>query len=64
MANRHATASTGDGAVVTSALATAAPTQPMANTHRALMRSARLNSALTSVPATNPPCTAIVSHAS
>ena len=35
----------------------------MANSRRACSRSARFSTALTSVPATKPPCTAIVSHA-
>jgi len=38
-------------------------TQPMANSRRALITSARFSRALTSVPATKPPCTAMVSHA-
>jgi len=63
VAKRQATASTGDGAVAVIAFARAAAMQPAANTQRALTRSARLSIALTSVPATNPPCTAMVSHA-
>ena len=63
VAKRHATTSTGDGAEVTRALAAAAPKQPMPNTQRGFTRSDRLSSAATRVPATNPPCTAIVSQA-
>ena len=45
------------------AFAAAPATQPAANSRRALKTSARLSTALISVPATNPPCTAMVSHA-
>src|SRR5215208_1843559 len=45
------------------ALAMAPSAQPTANSPRELTTSARLSSALIRVPITNPPCTAIVSHA-
>src|SRR5213593_1967852 len=45
------------------ALAEAASTQPAANNHRGLTMSGRLSRAESSVPMTNPPCTAIVSQA-
>ena len=63
VAKRQATASTGDGATVTRALAAAAPKQPMPNTQRAFTRSDTLRSAARRVPATKPPCTAIVNQA-
>ena len=62
MAALSNTTTAADGAKGIAALAIAPATQPSANSRRALIASARFNSALTSVPATNPPCTAIVSH--
>ena len=46
-----------------SAFAVAAITQPAAKRRRAFTKSGRFSTADTSVPATKPPCTAIVSHA-
>jgi hypothetical protein len=62
VASRSAIALAPLGATVTSAFAAAAIAQPIANSHRALMTSGRFASALTSVPATNPACTAIVNQ--
>src|SRR5438105_2909019 len=60
---RSTISSAGPAARTSAAFDAAASTQPIANRRRALITSGRLASADTSVPITNPPCTAIVSHA-
>src|SRR5579859_2209275 len=52
-----------DGAAAIDALKIAPRTHPAANRRRGVIASARLVTAVRSVPTTNPPCTAIVSHA-
>src|SRR5262249_49629735 len=52
-----------DGAATIAALTIAPTAHPIANKRRALIASATLVTAVSSVPATNPPCTAIVSQA-
>src|SRR3954471_1110797 len=52
-----------DGAKTIAAFAAAPSTHPIPNRRRALIASARLVTAVSSVPTTNPPCTAIVSQA-
>src|SRR6186713_2879643 len=61
--NRRAKMAAADGAAMIARLAHAPSTQPAPKSRRALIASARLVTAVTSVPATNPACTAIVSHA-
>src|SRR5262245_46773172 len=63
VAKRSAIACPAPPAYAIAALATAPATHPAAKSRRALSTSARFNRALASVPATNPACTAIVSHA-
>jgi hypothetical protein len=59
---RSATIADASDVYAMAALAVAPARQPAANSRRALKTSARLSSALTSVPATKPPWTATVSQ--
>jgi hypothetical protein len=61
--NRSATMTAEEGAAVIETLKNAPSMQPMANRRRALIASARLVTAVSSVPTTKPPWTAIVNHA-
>src|SRR5687768_5452926 len=61
--NRNTMSERDPGATIAGALATAPTREPMNIKVRGLKMSARLPSALTSVPATKPACTAMVSHA-
>ncbi len=63
VARRSAMSDHAPGAATTMALASAPPRAPAHTSLRAETRSAMLTNAAISVPATKPPCTAIVSHA-
>ena len=60
---RSATSTATLPAAASHAFAIAPATQPIQNRRRGFSTSGRLSSAETSVPITNPPCTAIVSQA-